>query len=113
MSRMCNSEHSVGRALREYGKRNRALEHVVGTTKKQVSVHARLELYTRLHKSALALVCIQLRCVLDSLRSSEKRKTDARTEVSLLRRDLVVEKCQRSEYVIQPCTYNEPPMSRD
>lgn len=44
----------------------------------------------------------QLCCVLDSLRSSEKRKSQARTEALLLKRDLVVEKCQRSEYVTLP-----------
>lgn len=91
-------EQSVSRALREYGKRNRALEDVVGATRSQVREHKLMALVATEVVSNTVLR-IQLRHVLDSLKVSEKRKTRAVTEASALKHDLVIEQCQRSAYV--------------
>lgn len=103
MDKYSEREQSVGRALREYSKRNRALQDAVGATKHQVKQPLRLLdcVETQGTIPDLDRLCLQLRNVLESLRSSEKRKTRAVAEASILKRDLVLEKCQRSEYVSQ------------
>ncbi|KAL3660178.1 hypothetical protein V7S43_014709 [Phytophthora oleae] len=72
-----NREVSLGRALREYGKRNREL---------QASVFAARQ---------------QIHSVAGAFRSSEKRKEQAISANWTLKRDLVVERCQRTDLVRQ------------
>ncbi|KAG6580042.1 Cytochrome P450 86B1 [Phytophthora cinnamomi] len=73
-----NREISLGRALREYGKRNREL---------QASVVAARQ---RLHSVA------------NAFRNSEKRKEQAISANWNLKRDLVIERCQRTD-LLQQC----------
>ncbi|KAG2532157.1 hypothetical protein BBO99_00000580 [Phytophthora kernoviae] len=70
-------ESSLGRALREYGKRNREL---------QASVVAARQ---------------QLHSIMSAFRSSEKRKEQAVTANRDLKRSLVVERCQRTDLLHQ------------
>ncbi|KAH7460430.1 hypothetical protein KRP22_008387 [Phytophthora ramorum] len=72
-----NREVSLGRALREYGKRNRKL---------QASVIAARQ---------------QLHNVVSAFRSSERRKEQAISASWNLKRDLVLERCQRTDLVQQ------------
>ncbi|KAG6974043.1 hypothetical protein JG687_00000515 [Phytophthora cactorum] len=72
-----NREVSLGRALREYGKRNRELQASV--------VAARHQFHS----------------VVSAFRSSEKRKEQAVSANWNLKRDLVVERCQRTDLVRQ------------
>ncbi|KAG7388834.1 hypothetical protein PHYPSEUDO_011668 [Phytophthora pseudosyringae] len=72
-----NREVSLGRALREYGKRNRELQSTV--------VAARQQLHS----------------VLSAFRSSEKRKEQAVSANWNLKRGLVIERCQRTDLVRQ------------
>ncbi|ETI51014.1 hypothetical protein L914_05374 [Phytophthora nicotianae] len=72
-----NREVSLGRALREYGKRNRELQASV--------VIARQQFYS----------------IVSAFRSSEKRKKQAISTNWNLKRDLVVERCQRTDLVRQ------------
>ncbi|TMW58703.1 hypothetical protein Poli38472_010262 [Pythium oligandrum] len=71
-------EGNMSRVMREYAKRNRVLQEAVTATQQQ------------------------LRHVSDSLRRSERRKTEIATETSKLKRGLVVERCQRED-LLQQC----------
>ncbi|KAE8886939.1 hypothetical protein PF005_g15971 [Phytophthora fragariae] len=73
-----NRELLLGRALREYGKRNRQL---------QTSVVAARQ---------------QLHSVVSAFRSSQKRKEQAISANWNLKRDLVIERCQRTD-LLQQC----------
>ncbi|POM72949.1 Dynactin [Phytophthora palmivora] len=72
-----NREVSLGRALREYGKRNRDLQASVVAARQKFHI------------------------VVSAFRGSEKRKVQAISANCDLKRDLVIERCQRTDLIRQ------------